>query len=223
MSDCLQISTCWVHFKYLLLILNFQWKDRWFPQMKKYFRNDWLHPILKMYSALSCLSILNHIKLIFPGSSRHLLEFAVLHCQYKIFKPFFMPCHCEITSVFRLSVRSRFPINILFFFSDSTLQLNLAALLLMFRVPDEIFSRCSFLHILPRGSFFFTFQEKHSRFDWVRKLASANSKFLNFELSFFNLYFFTFGHGVLPCCSVEIDLGLYEYVKGQNKILVKIF
>ena len=153
MSDCLQISTCWVHFKYLLLILNCQWKDRWFPQMKKYFRNDWLHPILKTYSALSCLSILNHIKLTFPGGSRHLLEFAVLHCQYRIFKLLYISCHCEITSVFRLSVRSHFPICS--FFSDSTLQLlNLAALVLMFRVPDEISSRCSFLHILPRGSFF---------------------------------------------------------------------
>ena len=91
-----------------------------------------------------------------------------------------MSCHCEITSVFRLSVRSRFPINILFFFSDSTLQLNLAALLLMFRVPDEIFTRCSFLHILPRGSFFFTLQEKHSRFDQDEEISLSKHKILEF-------------------------------------------
>ena len=87
-----------------------------------------------------------------------------------------MSCHCEITSVFRLSVRS----SNLFFFSDSTLQLNLAALLLMFRVPDEIFTRCSFLHILPRGSFFFTLQEKHSRFDWDEEISLSKHKILEF-------------------------------------------
>ena len=163
--------------------------------MKKYFRNDWLHPILKTYSALSCLSILNHIKLTFPGSSRHLLEFAVLHCQYRMFKLLYMSCHCEITSVFRLSVRSHFPICS--FFSDSTLQLlNLAALVLMFRVPDEISSRCSFLHILPRGSFFSHYRKNTPDLTGLRKLATANTNFKNFELRIFNLYVFTFGHGV---------------------------
>ena len=148
-----------MHFKYLLLILNSPWKTKWFPQMKDILKMTAFHTdnvVLLAVCQYQTISTFFFYLAVKDTCSR----LALLCCQRIEFLSCFMSCHWSNCS-FQGKLQDSSSVFGLFF-SDSTLLLNLVALVLMFRVSDEIFLRCSSLHtpFSPKGFLLFFYNTR---------------------------------------------------------------
>ena len=84
--------TCWVHFKYLLLILNSPWKTKWFPQMKDILKMTAFHTdnvVLLAVCQYQTISTFFFYLAVKDTCSR----LALLCCQRIEFLSCFMSCH----------------------------------------------------------------------------------------------------------------------------------